>query len=367
MMASQVYGYRKKNKNELYIDPYTAEAVKLIFDLYLNGYGYIKIAIQMNEKTDYPTPSEYIQSIKDESGQVSKRRVATEWQYNHISRILENELYTGTLVSHKWFLKEIKGKAQGYSKDEYYRHPNHHEAIIDYETFNMVQELRQKRNEGNYRGKKRSYLFSGFCVCGECGRAVSGFTRSSGTFYNCATYINYGKRSCTNKRISEHDLLIKFKQLLIDTRSEYYKYYISVDIKKKEQMLNQDLAQSLKSLAKYENEYRTLQTRKNNELNSKDEEFQDIILEQYSVLENNVLNSIKQTKNKIKTLEQQTVKNEDKKIKTLLDKIDEIISSDAPKKKLLETFIEKIVFEPDKTIRFVLKLQTRYGNYSSMS
>ena len=53
--AFACYGYKKseKDKHKLEIDPYAAEVVRRIFDMYIAGYGKVRIAKILNEEVDY--------------------------------------------------------------------------------------------------------------------------------------------------------------------------------------------------------------------------------------------------------------------------------------------------------------------------
>ena len=74
--------------------------------------------------------------------------------------ILKNEIYTGTLITHKKRTVNIRGKIVKIPKEEHFIFENHHEPIISKETFNLAQELRNKRKKQNTSGanKKRNYF-----------------------------------------------------------------------------------------------------------------------------------------------------------------------------------------------------------------
>ena len=55
-----------------------------------------------------------------------------------VSKILKDETYTGTLVTHKKEVKGIHGKAKVLPKEENYRFENHHEPIISKDQFDRV-------------------------------------------------------------------------------------------------------------------------------------------------------------------------------------------------------------------------------------
>jgi hypothetical protein len=89
-----------------------------------------------------------------------------------IKRILEDEIYTGTLITRKKETLSIHKKPVKVREEEQYRFENHHEAIISKKQFDFIQELRERRRKstGFYTKKERDYIFGGFLRCADCGR-----------------------------------------------------------------------------------------------------------------------------------------------------------------------------------------------------
>ena len=132
------YGYDKTiiNKNHtLKINDTESQAVKLIFDMYAEGNGYLKIAAKLNELGYKP-------------------RKAKTWSASVIKDILGNETYTGKVIwNHR---KEIKVMKDGKMERVRPRHKDYivrdgkHPAIISEELYDKVQE----RMGNNPRVKK---------------------------------------------------------------------------------------------------------------------------------------------------------------------------------------------------------------------
>ena len=72
-----------------------------------------------------------------------------------VSNILKNEIYTGTLITHKKRSINIRGKIVKLPKEEHFIFENHHEAIISKEMFKLAQELRNKKYKQNTSGAKK--------------------------------------------------------------------------------------------------------------------------------------------------------------------------------------------------------------------
>lgn len=92
-----------------------------------------------------------------------------------ISNILNNDVYTGTLRTHKKKTISIRGKAIKLPEEEHFVFENHHEAIISKETFELAQNIRERKAKSKSTSgtRKRNYAFSGLIRCGDCGFGVS--------------------------------------------------------------------------------------------------------------------------------------------------------------------------------------------------
>ncbi|MGN1326887.1 MAG: recombinase family protein, partial [Clostridia bacterium] len=163
LIMGNYYGYEKVFKDNmpmLYVIDEIRPVIQLIFKLYLEeGYGFQKISEILNTKYNFPTPSEYYRMKHLERGRVYKQKVQKYWTKDMVSNILSNEVYTGTLITHKKKSINIRGKIVKLPKEEHFIFENHHEAIISKEMFYLAQELRNKKNKQNISGanKKQDY------------------------------------------------------------------------------------------------------------------------------------------------------------------------------------------------------------------
>lgn len=92
-------GYKKSeaDKHVLEIDPVTAPVVRHIFDLRLQGYGFRKIALQLNaEKVPAPRSFYYMAE-----GRENLRGETPFWNDVTVKTILRNEVYIGHMVQNK--------------------------------------------------------------------------------------------------------------------------------------------------------------------------------------------------------------------------------------------------------------------------
>ena len=98
----------------------------LIFKLYIeDGYGFQKISEILNTKYNFPTPSEYYRMKHLERGRIYKHKVQENWTKDMVRNILKNEVYTGTLITHKKRSVNIRGKIVKLPKEEHFIFENH--------------------------------------------------------------------------------------------------------------------------------------------------------------------------------------------------------------------------------------------------
>ncbi|WP_411682868.1 recombinase family protein [Clostridium thailandense] len=362
LIMGNFYGYRKTKVNDkfiLVVDEEIKPIVKLIFKLYIDGLGYKKICDALNEK-GYSTPSEYIKRKNEEKGKVFKNNTTDRWQTHMIQRIIQNDIYTGTLRTRKRHSKLIKGKQEKVPIEEQYVFQNNHEAIISREDFELAQSINLKRKNNNYRGKaKYTYLFSGFIICGNCGFAVVGKNLKKlpkvQHGYECTTYNKYGLKQCKSHAVTEEKLLFFFKEFLKDVRDQYEDYISRIDIKEKKKDIN-------KALAKLQNEFNIaneelkmlLSQKVKDILKESNIEYKEIIEHSYGELENEKKKRINELSEKINELQKLSGNNVENSIKSNIKIFEDIINSDKPNRKLLELTLEKITIYDDKSIEFRL-------------
>ncbi len=200
------YGYQRDvyHKNRLIIDEYAASVVRKIFRLYIEGKGKIAIAKILNEE-GILCPSEYkkVSGLRYTNG--NRLSGTAYWTYPTVHRMLSNEIYAGNMVQGKT-KRRMKGKPVVLNKEDWIVVPNTHEAIIDKDTWNRVQNL-LKRETKQLNLNENISIFAGFLKCGDCGRALTKKKGSDGRIlYYCSSYTRYGKSFCSPHKIYQEDL-----------------------------------------------------------------------------------------------------------------------------------------------------------------
>lgn len=210
-LAPYGYDYDKEIKN-FKVNDIEVSVIQRIFNLYLEGYGFNKIANTLVEE-----------------GVASKR--GGKWAGNTIRGILTNEFYVGTLVQGKSrTLDATMKESKKIDSSEWYRHQDNHEAIISVEVFDKVNKQIQERSQraknyytkehGNKKiqysnGKQRDSsksLFSNLLVCGECKSTMTIKRKKKDNYkpyYQCLEYDRISlKCGHSSNRVNE-DLLVE--------------------------------------------------------------------------------------------------------------------------------------------------------------
>ena len=365
LIMGNYYGYEKIFKNNvpmLYVIEELRPVIKLIFKLYVEeGMGFQKISETLNERYNYPTPSEYYREKHLERGRIYKHKVQKSWTKDMVSNILKNEIYIGTLITHKKKSINIRGKVVKLPEEEHFRFENHHEAIISKEVFNLAQEIRKKRNKQNTSGAntKREYYFSGMCECQECDSGMSGIMikrKVPEKGYDCSKYRQYGTKACLCHEVKEKDILIHLKEFLKFTKKEYLEEIKNIKIEIKQNKKENNKLKLQNKLNILNEEYKLLINQKIKDLSLASSNIEKEIIENtYKELENEKKKSISYLQSTLKKDEKEQLEEKKEQIKTAVEYFNKIINLEKPNKMILQMIIDKIYISKDKTIRFKLK------------
>jgi site-specific DNA recombinase len=368
MLIREYYGYKKHPtlKNTLIIEEELVPILKEMFELYMNGFGYRKIA-DLFTKKGYPTPSVHAKKRYEENGKVYKRDVNEMWYPSVISRLLKDNIYIGTLTLGKWKRQNLKGKTkQVFDEELQYIFMNNHTPIIDEKTFNLVQEIGGKRNAIHYRGKeKHDNIFSGFLLCNDCQKSMVAINNTRDKrHYVCGNYHIMGTKSnCTRHTIQEEKLVLYLKKYLNYIKQHLNDFIISLD---------KDVESKLSTKENYGTLIKKLKKDLNNEkeelkmlINQKikalikenDNETKKIIEDSYEEMETERKNNIKIFTDQITefTKVQETSENISTYAVTAIEIFDNIINKEIPSRKDLELILNNIEVMEDGNPKFNLR------------
>lgn len=355
------YGYQKdpNNKFHLIINEKEAKVVKRVFKLYLEGNGLTRIA-QILTKDGIPVPGE-----SRDIGKTRRTALYSSWKQTTIRRILDNRVYLGELVQFKRRKINYKSKRRiTVPEEERYICRGTHEAIIDEESFNAVQNILKKNK--SFKGSKHDYLFKGLLFCSECGARLNvtysnyALKRYGEYRYTtiCYSYSRLYSDICTRHSNSIPEL----EEVLIKHIKEVCSRYI-----------NENLQDELISMAKKQKQFELKQITNEKKLETLEQKISDIglyIKNLYMdkvkgvVSENDYVslvadftkdrdNLIKEKEELIKIINNQKPQiDETVKIEKLAK---EFLSLEKPTKQLLNELIEKITISENKEINIYFK------------
>ena len=167
--SKPVYGYLMDEDENFIIDEEAAPVVKQIYNFCLAGNGPTKIARMLTEQ-QIPTPGT-LEYRRTGSTRRYHPGYECKWATNTVVHILENREYTGCLVNFKTEKLSYKVKhSVENSPEKQVIFENHHEPIIDTQTWERVQELRKQRKRPNRYDEVG--LFSGILFCADCGSVM---------------------------------------------------------------------------------------------------------------------------------------------------------------------------------------------------
>lgn len=205
------FGYFKdKNTKQVVVVKEAAETVRYIFSLYLSGHGMKAIARQLNdEKRKTPAQIQLELLRKRQPHTRDHIRKKNIWDSTMVSRILQDEIYTGTLICHKSERNKINKTFRFTEPEEQFRHEDFLPAIVTKEMWQEVQNLIEQRKAVRVRaGTGHPILrYSGLLRCSDCGRTFVGkrvkLKSGERVEYICDTYLRYGKEHCSSHVIRE--------------------------------------------------------------------------------------------------------------------------------------------------------------------
>lgn len=227
------FGYVKdeKDKNNWLIDEEAAEIVRYIFRLCAEGFGPSQIAKRLREEKVL-TPTAY---KKQKKGEMLPKE-PFKWEKGTIARILEHIDYLGHTENFKTRKKNFRSKNRVWNdKADRMLFENTHPAVIDENTFNIVQEVRSHKHRPTKTGKVS--LFSGKVFCADCGAKLYFNTTNKSTenqdSFTCSNYrSNTG--TCTAHYI-RNVTLYKMVFRHIQNVLSYIQQFESVFVKKEMQ------------------------------------------------------------------------------------------------------------------------------------
>ena len=196
------YDYHTEDKS-ITVNEEEAEIVRMIYDMYLEGYGTTTIAKRLMEL-----------GIKNKKGEVS-------WHTHGVMGMIKNEKYKGDILLGKTFTTDpiSKRRLANMGEENQYYLRDDHEPIVSREIWDKAEEIRMKRSRnkvvettGNRELYTRQYSFSSMCECAYCGHKLTRRTRHSRSDYEkpvwqCMNATKNGIDNCPNCKAVDEAIL----------------------------------------------------------------------------------------------------------------------------------------------------------------
>ena len=211
LTGTVIYGYLWDEKREHWlVDEEAAEVVRRIFSLTLEGYGPYQIACKLSaDRIEIPVV--HLARFNEGVNRSKPVKDPYGWGSSTIVNILKKREYLGHTINFKT-RKHFKDKKSHYvSEDEWTIFENTHEAIIDQQTFDLVQKIRS--NVRRYpNGWGEAAPLTGLLYCADCGGKMYVHRTNNGRRISQYTCSNYTKVPCgtlcpTQHRINESAVL----------------------------------------------------------------------------------------------------------------------------------------------------------------
>jgi len=335
--GGQILGYDTVDKS-LVINNDESEIVKQIFELRARGLGYKSITNVLNRE-----------------GKKTKKK--NEFSINAVKTILENRTYIGVLnwgTHRDWEEKRRSGKTAPITAN------GEHNAIIEVELWNKVQEVNRKNREAstNTKNIKSDFILTGILRCPACGAGTvmskSQKRDKSGYhfYYMCQNYHTKGREVCSSnlikKELIEDKVLNSINGLISNDQ------IINEILEKISNDKNTDTAEMQKQIKALRKELR----KQKKEQDTLDEDYSNkhITAKSYGRLPEKIENEVERLQGIINDLEKQyekillTYSIDEKIINEALANFNELFvdASNENKRILIRSLIKQIEMEPNR-------------------
>ena len=339
------YGYKKDpdDKNHLIIDEEAAKAVRIIFEMTAAGHTYIAIAKHLNDN-GYLIPSEYKkQHGYNVNGMYDRHMKLGKWTRDMVRTFITNEVYRGTIVNHKSTVINFRTKKKrNLPKECHVKVHDMHEAIIDEELWNKVQEIRKSRRRAGNGSNGVKHPLSSKVFCEKCGAKMYKCKSGGIEYFRC--YRASSTSECDNHKRIRLDTL---ESLVVNEINSILAQYINGDYLNKNVVITNRLESQLSDCIRRKSELE--KSVENTRLNLKKllKAYTDNVVERsiyeevqsdYLKEKDEILKQIKSIDDEITSIKDSMTKHEDK--ESILKKYTQIEHLTIP---IVQEFIDSII------------------------
>ena len=348
------YGYMRdpEDKGHLIPNPETAPVVRNIFKWYASGIGLSDIVTKLNDM-EIPTPSKY------KNTKLSSRCMNQDlWSISSVRKILKNRMYTGDMVQNVQTKVSYKSQKKiTLDKSLWIIVENTHEALVDKETFESIQNTSNEIPAVKTQREKR--LFENLIYCKECGNYLTVAYRKNHDYWsvNCNKYARDPRRRLCEPHFFPYNYLEE--QLLTRVTKTLSTYIDGLDIEsvnnKLKASINRSKQDEMSELDKAKKELAALSKR----LTDNDNRLYngELMPESFKILSEPIMKDIETLKKRIIKLEnsQLNEKTKVKKVPDYSDKIKEFLKMDPPSRELMFAVIDRIEIDQYRNVEIKYK------------
>lgn len=220
------FGYKKDQKNHLVLDEEVSGVVMRIFLWKKSGMKECEIAKKLSAQ-GIPTP--FIRRCQLGYMRNTSRVKNPAWQPAFVTKVLENPVYTGTMVYNRIAYDGTYRKIGENPREDWRMVPDSHPAIISWELFDEISALREgeqvakeeRHQKCRQRRENNPNVFKGRIFCKECGEKLVCHWQKDGSlyFYCSPCHVSISEKDLWNginkelhQRLEEHKNLKKLTQ-----------------------------------------------------------------------------------------------------------------------------------------------------------
>ncbi|MDO5556918.1 MAG: recombinase family protein [Clostridia bacterium] len=347
------YGYMRdpEDKGHLIPNPETAPTVKKIFQWYVDGVGISEIVTRLND-ANVPTPSGY----KDTKLSIRLQN-KDEWTISSVRKILKNRIYTGDMVQNVQTKINYKTKKKiTLDKSLWIIVEDTHEALVDKETFQSVQDKPPKITRTKTPREKR--LFENLIFCKECGNFLTVAYRRNHDYWsvNCNRYARDPKRRRCEPHFFPYNYLEE--QLLKQVTKTLKQYIKELDI----EYVNNKVGSLINTRNNVELDYQELCREKERLTRRLKQVYDDkldglLTSDSYKLMSAPIEKNLSKIKKEITKIEnsKNQIKSQKNKIPDYTDKIRELLNTNNISRDLLFAIIDKIEIDQYRNVEIKYK------------
>jgi len=234
LTSNAIYGYRKdpEDSSHWLIDEEAAATVRRIYQLIVEGLGPSQIArLLTSEKVERPSYYLTKQGLGTCRGSCDMSKPYT-WTSSTITDMVKKQEYMGHTVNFRNYKESYKDKlSKKVDPKDWVIFENTQDAIVDEDTWNMVQEIRKTKKQPCKRGYVNP--LTGLMFCADCGAKMynhrtGGYEKKdadgnpTGKYtnaqdnYHCSTY-SLNKTNFVDKCTQHHVRTDVVRELILET------------------------------------------------------------------------------------------------------------------------------------------------------